>query len=63
MVDLNVDKCCNYHEHKSIPGTINMKMKTKTPLPKATRLIAYSSSRERMIIDYRTGQVTSTTLM
>ena len=63
MVDLNVDKCCNYHEHKSIPGTINMKMKTKTPLPKTTRLIAYSSSRERMIIDYRTGQVTSTTLM
>ncbi len=63
IADLNVDKCCNYHEHKSIPGTINLKMQTKTPLPKTTRLIVYSSSRERFSINYRTGEVTSTLSM
>jgi hypothetical protein len=63
IADLNVDKCCNYHEHKSTPGTINLKMQTKTPLPKTTRLIVYSSSRERFSINYRTGEVTSTISM
>ena len=63
IADLNVDKCCNYHEHKSTPGTINLKMQTKTPLPKTTRLIVYSSSRERFSINYRTGEVTSTLSM
>ena len=63
IVDLNVDKCCNYHEHQSHPGTINLKMQTKVALPKTTRLIVYSSSRERMSIDYKTGQVSSTTVM
>ena len=63
IVDLNVDKCCNYHEHQSHPGTINLKMQTKVALPKTTRLIVYSSSRERMSIDYKTGQVSSSTVM
>ena len=63
IVDLNVDKCCNYHEHQSHPGTINLKMQTKVALPKTTRLIVYSSSRERMTIDYKTGQVSSSSVM
>ena len=63
IVDLNVDKCCNYHEHQSHPGTINLKMQTKVALPKKTRLIVYSSSRERMTIDYKTGQVSSSSVM
>ena len=60
IADLNVDKCCNFHEHNSKGGTIHLKLQTKTPLPKTTRLIVYSSSRERMSIDHHTGKVTST---
>jgi len=63
IVDLNVDKCCNYHEHQNNPGTISLKLQTKTALPKTTRLVVYSSSRERMYIDYTTGQVSSSTVM
>ena len=63
IVDLNVDKCCNFHEHKTNPGTIHLKLQTKTQLPKTARLIVYSSSRERMSIDYNTGKVSSTTTM
>ena len=63
IVDLNVDKCCNFHEHRSNPGTINLKMQTKSALNKTTRLIVYSSSRERLSIDHQTGLVTSTTTM
>ena len=59
IVDLNVDKCCNYHDHKSQPGTINLKMQTKTNLSKTARLIVYSSSRQSMTIDYKTGKVLS----
>jgi hypothetical protein len=62
IVDLNVDKCCNFHEHKTNPGTIHLKLQTKTPLPKTARLVVYSSSRERMSIDYNTGKVSSTTM-
>ena len=60
IVDLNVDKCCNFHEHNSKGGTIHLKLQTKTALPKTTRLIVYSTSRERMSIDHNTGKVTST---
>ena len=60
IADLNVDKCCNFHEHNSKGGTIHLKLQTKTALPKTTRLIVYSSSRERMSIDHNTGKVTST---
>ena len=60
IADLNVDKCCNFHEHNSKGGTIHLKMQTKTALPNTTRLIVYSSSRERMSIDHNTGKVTST---
>ena len=60
IADLNVDKCCNFHEHNSKGGTIHLKLQTKTPLAKTTRLIVYSSSRERMSIDHHTGKVTST---
>ena len=61
IVDLNVDKCCNFHEHKSHPGTIHLRMQTKSSLSENIRLIAYSSSRERMKIDYKTGEVLSST--
>jgi hypothetical protein len=61
IVDLNVDKCCNFHEHKSSPGTVHLRMQTKTSLTENIRLIAYSSSRERMKIDYKTGEVLSST--
>ena len=60
IVDLNVDKCCNFHEHNNKGGTIHLKLQTKTALPKTTRLIVYSTSRERMSIDHNTGKVTST---
>ena len=60
IADLNVDKCCNFHEHNSKGGTIHLKLQTKTALPNTTRLIVYSSSRERMSIDHNTGKVTST---
>ena len=60
IADLNVDKCCNFHEHNSKGGTIHLKLQTKTALPKTTRLIVYSSSRERMTIDHNTGKVAST---
>ena len=60
IVDLNVDKCCNFHEHNSKGGTIHLKLQTKTALPKTTRLIVYSTSRERMSIDHNTGKVSST---
>ena len=60
IADLNVDKCCNFHEHNSMGGTIHLKLQTKSALPKTTRLIVYSSSRERMSIDHNTGKVTST---
>ena len=63
ICDLSVDKCANFHEHQSQPGTINLKMLTKTPLSKTTRLIVYSSSRERFSINYQTGEVTSTLTM
>ena len=63
IVDLNVDKCCNFHEHRYHPGTINLKMQTKSALNKTTRLVVYSSSRERLSIDHRTGQVSSSTTM
>ena len=62
IVDLNVDKCCNFHEHKTNPGTIHLKLQTKTQLPSTARLIVYSSSRERMSIDYANGKVLSTTM-
>lgn len=60
IVDLNVDKCSNFHEHKSNPGTIHLKMHTNSPLAQTTRLLVYASSRERFSIDYHTGEVTST---
>ena len=60
IADLNVDKCCNFHEHNHKGGTIHLKLQTKSALPKTTRLIVYSSSRERMSIDHNTGKVTST---
>lgn len=63
IVDLNVDKCSNFHEHKVLPGTINFKMVTKTALSQTTRLIVYSSSRERFSINYRTGEILSTVSM
>ena len=63
ICDLTVDKCANFHEHQSQPGTINLKMLTKTPLSKSTRLIVYSSSRERFSINYQNGEVTSTLTM
>ena len=43
IADLNVDKCCNFHEHNSKGGTIHLKLQTKTALPKTTRLIVYLS--------------------
>ena len=63
ICDLTVDKCANFHEHQSQPGTINLKMLTKTPLSKSTRLIVYSSSRERFSINHQNGEVTSTLTM
>ena len=63
IADLTVDKCANFHEHQSQPGTINLKMITKTPLAKTTRLIVYSSSRERFSINHVNGEVTSTLSM
>ena len=63
ICDLTVDKCANFHEHQSQPGTINLKLLTKTPLSKTTRLIVYSSSRERFSINHQTGEVTSTLTM
>lgn len=60
IVDLNVDKCSNYHEHKTSPGTIHLKMMLKTALQQTTRLLVYATSRERFSIDYRTGEVSST---
>ena len=62
VVDLNVDRCLNFHEHKNHPGTINFKMVTKTPLPSTTRLIVYSSSRERFTINHN-GEIASTVSM
>ena len=63
IADLTVDKCANFHEHQSQPGTINLKMITKTPLAKTTRLIVYSSSRERFSINHVNGELTSTLSM
>ena len=63
IADLTVDKCANFHEHQSQPGTINLKMITKSPLAKTTRLIVYSSSRERFSINHVNGEVTSTLSM
>ena len=63
IADLTVDRCANFHEHQSQPGTINLKMITKTPLAKTTRLIVYSSSRERFTINHLNGEVTSTLSM
>ena len=60
IVDLNVDKCSNFHEHRTNSGTIHLKMQTKSPLSQTTRLLVYSSSRERFSIDYNTGLVSST---
>ena len=60
IADLNTDKCANYHEHRSNPGTIHLKMQTKSPLSQTTRLLVYSTSRERFSVDYKTGEVTST---
>jgi hypothetical protein len=60
LADLNVDKCSNFHEHRSHPGTIHLKMQTKKSLPENVRLIVYSSSRERLSIDPKTGDVLST---
>ena len=60
IVDLNVDKCSNYHEHRTNPGTIHLKMMLKTALQQTTRLLVYATSRERLSIDYRTGEVSST---
>ena len=53
---------CVFHEHKNHPGTINFKMVTKTPLPSTTRLIVYSSSRERFTINHN-GEIASTVSM
>lgn len=63
IADLTVDRCANFHEHQSQPGTINLKMITKTPLSQTTRLIVYSSSRERFTINHLNGEVTSTLSM
>ena len=60
IADLNIDKCANFHEHRSTPGTLHLKMQVKTPLKQTTRLLVYSTSRERFSIDYKTGEVTST---
>ena len=60
VADLNVDKCSNFHEHRSHPGTIHLKMQTKTSIPENVRLIVYSSSRERLSIDQKTGDILST---
>ena len=63
IADLNVDKCSNFHEHRSHPGTIHLKMQTKTSIPENVRLIVYSSSRERFSINPKTGDVHSTVSM
>ena len=63
IADLNVDKCSNFHEHRSHPGTIHLKMQTKTSIPENVRLIVYSSSRERFSINSKTGDVLSTVSM
>ena len=63
IADLNVDKCSNFHEHRSHPGTIHLKMQTKTSIPENVRLIVYSSSRERFSINPKTGDVLSTVSM
>ena len=63
IADLNVDKCSNFHEHRSHPGTIHLKMQTKTSIPENVRLIVYSSSRERFSINPNTGDVLSTVSM
>ena len=60
IVDLNVDKCSNFYEHKTNAGTIHLKMQTKSPLSSTTRLLVYSTSRERFNIDYNSGAVSST---
>ena len=60
IVDLNVDKCSNFHEHRTNSGTIHLKMQTKSPLSQTTRLLVYSTSRERFTIDYSSGLVSST---
>ena len=60
IADLNIDKCANFHEHRSTPGTLHLKMQVKSPLLQPTRLLVYSTSRERFSIDYKTGEVTST---
>ena len=63
IADLNVDKCSNFHEHRSHPGTIHLKMQTKSSISENVRLIVYSSSRERFTIDSKTGDVLSTLSM
>jgi hypothetical protein len=63
IADLNVDKCSNFHEHRSHPGTIHLKMQTKTSIPENVRLIVYSSSREMFSINPKTGDVHSTVSM
>ena len=60
IVDLNTDKCSNFHEHQSTPGTIHLKMETKSPLTETVTLVIYTSSRERFSIDPKTGEVLST---
>ena len=59
IVDLNVDKCANYHEHQPQQGTIHLKMHVRTGLPQNARLIVYSSTRERFLINPHTGEVKS----
>ena len=63
IVDLNVDKCANYHEHQSQQGTIHLKMHVRTGLPQNARLIVYSSTRERFLINPKTGEVKSSSSM
>ena len=63
IVDLNNDKCSNFHEHQSTPGTIHLKMQTKTPLPETVTLVIYTSSRERFSIDPKNGEILSTISM
>ena len=63
MVDLNVDKCANYHEHQPQQGTIHLKMHVKTGLPENARLIVYSSTRERFFIKSQTKEVKSSASM
>ena len=49
--DRTPDKCNRYHTHEMGAGTIDVNLKTKTPLPNAARIIVYATYSSYIQID------------